>query len=170
MMMKTWMAAIAALTMSIAYAADDAPLAPVSVPTQAAVAQNTPTAPTATETFFAKPVFLRGTLGGATIQFSLRPKEVADEGLEGEYFAFGGSGKVLLAGEVQGDALLLEESENGKDISGQWDGKLQGDQLVGNWTSADGSITKPFSLTAIAQKNTAPQASKLKKTAIVVKQ
>lgn len=95
---------------------------------------------------FSKPMVFRGTLGDKQVQLSIRPKNPADEGLEGEYFVFGSSQKVLLAGDGEGDALLLEESENGKDISGQWDGKLEGDTLSGNWTSADFSITRPFVL------------------------
>lgn len=99
---------------------------------------------------FVKPMVFRGTLGDRQVQVSIRPKEVADEGLEGEYFVFGSSQKVLLAGDAEGDALLLEESENGKDISGQWDGKLEGDTLSGHWTSADFSVTRPFVLKILA--------------------
>jgi len=99
---------------------------------------------------FSKPMVFRGTLGDKQVQLSIRPKDPADEGLEGEYFVFGSSQKVLLAGDDEGDALLLEESENGKDISGQWDGKLEGDTLSGNWTSADFSVTRPFVLKVLS--------------------
>lgn len=147
------------LALPIAHAADDS-----AQPAIAPVTTVDPAAVTATGAFFAKPVFLRGTLGDAAVQFNLRPKAVADEGLEGEYFVFGSSNKILLAGEVEGDALFLEESENGTDISGQWDGKLQGDALVGNWTSADGAISRPFSLKIIALKETAAATKRAKKT------
>jgi hypothetical protein len=96
--------------------------------------------------FFSKPLVLRGTLGDGQVQLSIRPKAVADEGLEGSYFVFGRSANILLAGEMEDDTLFLEESENGTDISGQWQGKLQGDILSGTWTSADGETTRPFSL------------------------
>ncbi|WP_188419164.1 hypothetical protein [Oxalicibacterium solurbis] len=105
---------------------------------------------------FGKPMVFRGTLGDKQVQLSIRPKNPADEGLEGEYFIFGSSQKVLLAGDGEGDALLLEESENGKDISGQWDGKLEGDTLSGNWTSADFSITRPFVLKVLSTSAPAP--------------
>jgi hypothetical protein len=95
---------------------------------------------------FARPLTLRGKLGDKSIQMRLRPKEQVDEGLEGEYFYFGRSTKILLAGEADGDDLMMEESENGTDVSGQWEGKRQGDALRGTWTSADGSVTRPFDL------------------------
>lgn len=107
-----------------------------------------PTAQPAAQTpqLFGKPMVFRGTLGDKQVQLSIRPKNPADEGLEGEYFVFGSSQKVLLAGDGEGDALFLEESVNGKDVSGQWDGKLEGDTLSGSWTSADFSVTRPFVL------------------------
>jgi hypothetical protein len=95
---------------------------------------------------FARPLTLRGKLGDKSIQMRLRPKPQADEGLEGEYFYFGRSAKILLAGEADGDDLVMEESENGTDVSGQWEGKRQGDSLRGTWTSADGTVTRPFEL------------------------
>jgi len=61
--------------------------------------------------------------------------------------------------------LFMEESENGTNISGQWDGKLEGDSLVGSWMSADGTITKPFTLKAVVQKPAAAPAHAAKKAA-----
>jgi hypothetical protein len=95
---------------------------------------------------FARPLTLRGKLGDKAIQMRLRPKPQADEGLEGEYFYFGRSAKILLAGEADGDDLMMEESENGTDVSGHWEGKRQGDFLRGTWSSADGTVTRPFDL------------------------
>lgn len=99
---------------------------------------------------FIKPVALRGTLGDAQIQVNLRTKEEFEDGVEGEYFIFGRSQKVLLAGEIEGNELLLEESENGTDVSGQWAGTLSGDTIFGEWQSADGAVTKPFQLKILA--------------------
>ncbi|HTH44073.1 MAG TPA: hypothetical protein VL528_03230 [Oxalicibacterium sp.] len=123
--------------------ASDLAVTPASAPVQAGAAQMS-------SALFAKPVVLRGTLGDAQVQLTVRPKEVADEGLEGSYFVFGRSTNILLAGEMEGDVLFLEESENGTDISGQWDGKLQGETLTGTWTSADGASTRPFKLRAMS--------------------
>ncbi len=111
-----------------------------------------PVAVSSAPVIFQKPVALRGTVGDVQIQVNLRPKEEIDEGHEGEYFIFGNSHKILLAGEIEKDGVLfMEESVNGTDISGQWDGKLEGDVLAGTWMSADGSLTKPFSLKIISQ-------------------
>jgi hypothetical protein len=112
------------------------------VGTQSAV----PAMPLQSSTLFAKPVILRGTLGNTAIQASVRPKPEAGDGLEGEYFIFGQSKKILLAGEIEGAEVFFEESENGTDVSGQWDGKWQGETIHGTWMSADGSISKPFLL------------------------
>lgn len=114
---------------------------------------------------FLKPVLLRGTLGDVNVQVHIRPKEQIDEGIEGEYFIFGNSLKILLAGEIEGDILFMEESENGTNISGQWDGKLEGDTLAGTWMSADGSFTKPFSLKVVHLKSSATTVTHGKKSA-----
>lgn len=114
---------------------------------------------------FHKPVFFRGVVGDINVQVNIRPKADIDEGIEGEYFIFGNSHKILLAGEIEGDQLFMEESENGTNISGQWDGKLEGDTLVGSWMSADGTITKPFTLKAVIQKPAAAPAHAAKKAA-----
>ncbi len=68
---------------------------------------------------------LRGQIDGRDIQLSLQPKKNED-GLEGRYFFFGGSPDILVAGEVDGDDFIMEESVNGKDVSGQWEGHRQG--------------------------------------------
>jgi len=109
---------------------------------------------------FRAPVVLRGALGEVTVQVAIRPKPVADEGLEGEYFIFGRSARVLLAGEMEGDKLFLEESENGTDISGQWEGTLNGATMAGMWTSADGDTTKAFSLHVLSPSAKAAPVSK----------
>lgn len=110
----------------------------------ASYAETSPTA--ATKTLFLKPIVLRGTLGDAQIQATLRTKQDFEDGVEGDYFLFGHSLRILLAGEIEGDELLLEESENGTDVSGQWTGKITGDLIAGEWQSANGEITKPFQL------------------------
>ncbi|WP_299533691.1 hypothetical protein [uncultured Herbaspirillum sp.] len=97
------------------------------------------------QTLMTHAVVLRGQIDGRQIQLSLQPKKNED-GLEGRYFFFGGSPEILVAGEVDGDDLLMEESVNGKDVSGQWEGHRQGQSITGTWSNADGSINKPFAL------------------------
>jgi hypothetical protein len=144
--------ACAACTMTT-YAADASASSAPAVPAQTV-------APSPLASLFAKPVVLRGTLGDMQVQLNVRPKEVADEGLEGNYIVFGRSGNILLAGETEDNTLFFEESENGTDISGQWDGSLQGDVLSGTWTSADGQITKPFSLRVLREETKTAAAKK----------
>jgi opacity protein-like surface antigen len=98
---------------------------------------------------FARPVVLRGTLGDAQIQMTVQPKSDPAEGIEGEYIVFGRSGHILLAGETESGGLLMEESENGTDVSGQWEGQQDGAAVRGTWQSADGSVSKPFVLTPV---------------------
>ncbi|MFC7296964.1 hypothetical protein [Herminiimonas aquatilis] len=139
------------LIASLAFAANGF-AADVKQEAVAAVPSYAPVAVSSAPVVFQKPVALRGTVGDVQIQVNLRPKEEVDEGHEGEYFIFGNSHKILLAGEIEKDGVIfMEESINGTDISGQWDGKLEGDVLAGTWMSADGSITKPFSLKIIPQ-------------------
>jgi hypothetical protein len=111
---------------------------------------------------FAKPVALRGSLGEAQIQVNLRVKEEFEDGVEGDYFLFGQSRHILLAGEIEGDELFLEESENGTDVSGQWNGKLVGDIITGEWQSVDGKLSKPFRV-AIVRKAEKAKAGNLSK-------
>lgn len=147
------------LAVSILVAVSSGVMAADGVSAPAAGAVNASAVP-ARSPLFLKPVFLRGTLGDQNVQVNIRPKEQIDEGLEGEYFVFGRSLKILLAGEMEDTTLFMEESENGTDISGQWDGKLNGDTLTGSWMSADGSVTRPFSLKVIPAEVPQPASPK----------
>ncbi|RBA25757.1 hypothetical protein EV677_1426 [Herminiimonas fonticola] len=155
---------IASLIATLALAANGFAADAVAVAPTAVVPASIPVAVSSAPVIFQKPVALRGTVGDVQIQVNLRPKEEVDEGHEGEYFIFGNSNKILLAGEIEKDGVLfMEESVNGKDISGQWDGKLEGDVLAGTWMSADGSITKPFSLKIISPVQKSSQKQTLSK-------
>jgi hypothetical protein len=92
-----------------------------------------------------QPLVLRGTLGTEQVQLNVRPK-TGEDGLEGKYFIFGQSAQILLAGEVDQNELVMEESYNGKDVSGEWDGSYQDGVLSGTWSSLDGKINKSFML------------------------
>jgi hypothetical protein len=101
---------------------------------------------------FAKPVVLRGTLGEQKIQAHIGPKEDITEGIEGDYFVFGGPNKILLAGDLNRGELVMEESIDGKKISGRWIGTREGNTLRGTWTSSDDSVSKPFVLTLVSDR------------------
>jgi hypothetical protein len=99
---------------------------------------------------FAQPVELSGTLGGQKVRMHLQPKADEIDSVEGDYLTPAGernAGKrILLAGEIAQNKFSLEESEDGKDVSGQWDVDVQGDQIRGVWLSADGSVSQDFNL------------------------
>jgi hypothetical protein len=115
----------------------------------------------------AQAAVMSGTLGTDAIQASLRPKADPDEGFEGEYRLAGQSGKTLLAGELDGDDdVYMEESVNGKDVSGQWNGKLQGGVFSGTWQSADGLVTKPFRLQIVRAGETPAAADRVQASTV----
>ena len=93
---------------------------------------------------FVKPVALRGTLGGDKIHVNLRINADFEDGIERDYVHVVRPDLILLAGEIEGEEFFLEESVNGTDVSGQWEGKMAGDVISGKWQSADGKVSKPF--------------------------
>ncbi|BEV16325.1 hypothetical protein HBDW_31130 [Herbaspirillum sp. DW155] len=121
--------------------------ATVLVPAQAASSGPAANAPQGSlqQTLMTHALVLRGQIDGREIQLSLQPKKNED-GLEGRYFFFGGASEILVAGEVDKDDFLMEESLNGKDVSGQWEGHREGQSIIGTWSNADGSVSKPFTL------------------------
>lgn len=116
----------------------------------AALAQNDAGAPAlsapAAPNLFLKPLTLRGTLGEARIEMHLQLKPDPTEGIEGNYVVAGQSTKILLAGESENADVIMEESINGKDVSGEWAGALVGNTFSGTWSTTDDAVTKPFVL------------------------
>ena len=121
----------------------NAVVAPAVAPATAAGAQDP----------FAKPLTLRGTLGDAQIEMHLQLKPDPSEGIQGTYVIAGQSAKILLAGESDNADVIMEESINGKDVSGEWAGKLVGDTFSGTWSTTDDAVTKPFALTVQAARS-----------------
>lgn len=126
--------------------APGSPATPVAPSAPAAPGSSAAAAAGAVAAAAAKPATLRGTLGSEQVQATIRPKYPAEDGVEGSYFIFGGKQNILLAGEIEGESLWMEESENGVDVSGQWEGTRKGDLIEGTWQSVDGSVSKPFQL------------------------
>lgn len=114
---------------------------------------------------FAKPVELRGKLGADKVTMHIQPKPEDRDSVEGNYVVAGGKrnhgNKILLAGEISGNKLSMEESEDGTDVSGQWDGELKDNVIRGVWQSDDGKVSKDFVLELIppakARKNKTAQ-------------
>ena len=107
--------------------------------------------------FFAQPIELSGKLGDDRVVMHLQPKTEDRDSVEGSYLLPGSKrnkgGKILLAGEIGGNKLSMEESEDGVDVSGQWDGELSGKTIRGVWQSDDGKLTKDFVLELIEKKS-----------------
>lgn len=98
---------------------------------------------------FARAIELRGNLGAKQVRMHLQPKTEDRDSVEGSYIIVAGSQqsqKILLAGEVTADRLSMEESVDGTDVSGQWDGDLVGHTVHGIWLSADGNVRQDFAL------------------------
>jgi hypothetical protein len=99
---------------------------------------------------FSKPVVLRGNLGNDQVEMQLRPKLDEPDSVEGSYIVFNGKrnhgNKIVVAGEVSGTKVTMEESEDGVDVCGQWDGALHGTNFRGVWQSDDGKTKLDFNL------------------------
>lgn len=97
---------------------------------------------------FRQKLWLSGELGQRHVEMLLQPKSVEEDGLEGSYQIAGRTGRpaILLAGEVSADRLSMEESDDGKDVSGEWNGDINGMQVSGTWLSADGMRSERFLL------------------------
>lgn len=120
---------------------------PQLVMKSAAISTSSPSESKSAAIMFSKPVLLRGTLGQRKIQMSLHPHTEFEGSVQGEYFESGQSQKIALAGEYQGEALTMEESVNGTNVSGSWNGSLSGNTYSGTWYAEDESSSTPFVLT-----------------------
>jgi hypothetical protein len=133
-----------------AWAAGDA--APATLPQLSEPPKRITGKEASTGYLFAKPAVLRGTLGEEKIQANIRPKEDIMDGIEGDYFVFGTTQKIMVVGDLSRGVFVMEESHDGKKISGRWEGTRDGDTLRGTWTSVDDTVSKPFVLTVFVDK------------------
>jgi hypothetical protein len=118
-----------------------------TTPWQSADAADNPATASATSAFHAG--VYRGTLGGKNVQAIIDVEAGAEQSLTGTYFVFGEGTTVLLAGEFENDDLYLEESRDGKNVSGVWNGKIRGEHLVGTWSEDGDKAEVPFDLTRV---------------------
>lgn len=98
----------------------------------------------------------RGTLGQKQIQLTLRPKPAATDSLAGEYFIFGEGHIIQLVAEIEPDgqtyAFWAEESRNGSDVSGEWQGtwvlkkESSKGSITGVWKDEADQQTQSFAL------------------------
>ncbi|SOY44307.1 conserved hypothetical protein; putative exported protein [Cupriavidus taiwanensis] len=90
------------------------------------------------------PVYV-GKLGDQPVRLRLGPKPDERDSVRGEYSGRG-AGVRLLAGEWEDGAFLMEESDDGTRVSGNWEGTIDASGAVrGTWTDAfNPAIVLPF--------------------------
>ncbi|RZT42315.1 hypothetical protein [Cupriavidus agavae] len=91
------------------------------------------------------PVYV-GTLGDKPVRMRVAPKSDTRDSLQGEYSIGDGKGVRLLSGEWENGNFLMEESDDGTRVSGNWDGQIDRNGAVrGTWTDPyDPAIVLPF--------------------------
>ncbi|SPC12050.1 hypothetical protein [Cupriavidus oxalaticus] len=102
----------------------------------------TPLAPRAE--YSSLPVYV-GKVGDQPVRLRLGPKPDERDSVRGEYTGRG-AGVRLLAGEWENGAFLMEESDDGTRVSGNWEGNIDASGAVrGTWTDAfNPAIVLPF--------------------------
>lgn len=91
------------------------------------------------------PVYV-GTVGDKPVRMRVAPKSDTRDSLQGEYTIGDGRSVRLLSGEWDDGSFLMEESDDGTRVSGNWEGQIdQNGAVRGTWTDAfDPSIVLPF--------------------------
>lgn len=92
-----------------------------------------------------------GTLGARSIVLRLGKKTDDPTGVHGEYEFVDTGQVVLVAGDLEGDVLEIEDSSDGHEISGNWVGRFAPDgSLAGDRMNPDDSAPQPFLLHPLA--------------------
>jgi len=87
-----------------------------------------------------------GTVGDKPVRMRIAPKTDTRDSLQGEYQIGDGKGVRLLSGEWDDGTFLMEESDDGTRVSGNWEGQIDRNGAVrGTWTDAyNPAIVLPF--------------------------
>lgn len=87
-----------------------------------------------------------GKVGDRPVRLRIGPKPDERDSLRGEYTSGGAPGVRLLAGEWEDGTFLMEESDDGTRVSGNWEGTIDKTGVVrGTWTDAfNPAIVLPF--------------------------
>jgi len=91
------------------------------------------------------PVYV-GTVGDQPVRLRLGPKPDERDSVRGEYAIGNKPGVRLLAGEYENGGFLMEESDDGTHVTGNWEGTIDAAGAVrGTWTDAlNPAIALPF--------------------------
>lgn len=103
--------------------------------------------------YAALPVYT-GTLGNQPIRLRIGPKPDERDSFHGEYTRGSQPGVRLLAGEYEGETFLMEESDDGTRVSGNWEGTIDAAGVVrGTWTDPyDRSVSLPFMIRPLGKR------------------
>lgn len=104
------------------------------------------TAPLAPRAEYARlPVYI-GKVGDKPVRLRIGPKPDERDSLRGEYTTNGVPGVRLLAGEWEDGSFLMEESDDGTRVSGNWEGTIDASGAVrGTWTDGfNQAVVLPF--------------------------
>ena len=101
---------------------------------------------------YAKYPVYTGVIGDLPIHMRLGRKTGEIDSVHGEYTAGKGPGVRLVTGEYENGGFLMEESDDGTNVTGTWEGAIDARGIVrGTWTDvAHGSGTLPFVLRPVA--------------------
>ena len=101
---------------------------------------------------YAKYPVYTGVIGDVPIHMRLGRKPGEIDSVHGEYTAGKGPGVRLVTGEYENGGFLMEESDDGTNVTGTWEGAIDMHGIVhGTWTDvAHGGSTLPFVLRLVA--------------------
>ena len=101
---------------------------------------------------YAKYPVYTGVIGDVPIHMRLGRKPGEIDSVHGEYTAGKGPGVRLVTGEYENGGFLMEESDDGTNVTGTWEGAIDTRGIVhGTWTDvAHGGSTLPFVLRPVA--------------------
>jgi len=101
---------------------------------------------------YAKYPVYTGVIGDVPIHMRLGRKTGEIDSVHGEYTAGKGQAVRLVTGEYENGGFLMEESDDGTNVTGTWEGAIDARGIVhGTWTDvAHGGGTLPFVLRPVA--------------------
>jgi hypothetical protein len=103
-------------------------------------------------TLFVSGVY-RGHIGEHQVEMTLNLDADSPDSVHGWYLIEGdpSHAKVLLAGELEDEALSMEESKNGVDVSGHFNAVLAAGEFSGEWSDINGEQVQPIEFRHIAK-------------------
>jgi hypothetical protein len=100
----------------------------------------------------------RGTIGQEQVDMTLKLDADSVDSLHGWYSVTGDPQRahVLLAGELEDEALSMEESINGVDVSGHFNAVVTAESFTGEWSDINGEKVRQIDFRRVANAVPAP--------------